>query len=324
MESKNATNKNRLILLLRLLYETTDEQNTLTANNIVGYFADLGVLVNRRTIMNDIEILTESGVDIVTIKSSQNRYFWGERQFQLPELKLLVDAVASSKFITEKKSAELIKKLGSLTSKSQAAAMNRHLYVANRIKPDNEQVYYIVDTINDAISDRKKVQFKYFEYNAEKKKVFRNKGELYVISPFALLWNEDHYYLIGYSEKREKIVKFRVDRLYKPKVTNAEAAPIPRSFDVADYSKKVFEMYDGEETVVELECDNSLMKVMIDRFGEDVDTKPLTSLTFRAKLSVSTSPTFYGWVFQFGGKIKIMGPEPIKKQYEKMLTDAHS
>lgn len=253
MEGKNTSNKNRLILLLRLLYENTDESNPLTANDIVNIFADQGMSVNRRTVMSDIETLTESGIDIITVRSTQNRYFWGERQFQLPELKLLVDAVASSKFITEKKSTELIKKLTALTSRSQATELNRHLYTSNRIKPDNEAIYYIVDELNTAISKRRKVRFKYLEYTAEKKKVFRNHGELYEISPFALLWNEDHYYFIGYSDKHEKVVKFRVDRMYKPKITEIEAAPITSDFDIADYSKKVFEMYDGEETAVELQ-----------------------------------------------------------------------
>lgn len=322
MERKNGSNKNRLILLLRLLYESTDENNPLTANEIVKCFKDQGISVNRRTVMSDIEMLTESGIDIITVRSTQNRYFWGERQFQLPELKLLVDAVASSKFITEKKSTELIKKLTGLTSKGQAAELNRHLYTANRIKPDNEAIYYIVNDLNDAISGCRKVQFKYLEYTADKKKVFRNHGELYEISPFALLWNEDHYYFIGYSDKHEKVVKFRVDRMYKPKITEIEATPIPLDFDIADYSKKIFEMYDGEETTVELQCDNSLMKVVIDRFGEDVDTKSMSDGTFLARLTVSASPTFYGWVFQFAGLMKIVSPKAVKEQYEEMLENA--
>lgn len=322
MESKSASNKDRLISLLRLLYDNTDQSNPLTANEIVKYLADQGMSVNRRTVMSDIETLTESGIDIITVRSTQNRYFWGERQFQLPELKLLIDAVASSKFITEKKSTELIKKLTALTSKGQAAELNRHLYTANRIKPDNEAIYYIVDELNTAISKRRKVQFKYLEYTADKKKVFRKHGELYEISPFALLWNEDHYYFIGYSDKHEKIVKFRVDRMYKPKVTEAKAMPVLPDFDIADYSKKVFEMYDGEETTVELQCDNSLMKVIIDRFGEDVNTKPLSDEVFLARLSVSASPTFYGWVFQFAGLMKIVSPEAVKDRYAEMLENA--
>lgn len=322
MEALKATNKNRLVCLMKLLYEATDEQHPLTANEIVDYFTNIGVSVNRRTIMSDIDILSKSGLDIIVVKSSQNKYFWGDRHFQLPELKLLIDAVASSKFITEKKSEELIKKISSLASKHQEIALSRHLYVANRVKPDNEDIYYIVDSLNDAVSDQKKVQFKYFEYTPTKKKVFRNNGELYVISPYALLWNEDHYYMIGYSEKHEKIVQFRVDRMYKPKVSKADAIPAPAGFNIADYSKKVFEMYDGEEMTVELVCDNSLMKVIVDRFGEDFETNPLTATTFKAKVRVCTSPTFYGWVFQFGGKIKILSPASAKQQFKAMLQAA--
>ncbi|MGE5632158.1 MAG: helix-turn-helix transcriptional regulator [Caulobacteraceae bacterium] len=304
------------------MYEATDEEHQLSANEIVDYFAGMGVSVNRRTIMNDIDILSKSGLDIIVVKSSQNRYFWGDRHFQLPELKLLVDAVASSKFITEKKSEELIKKISSLASKHQSTALRRHLYVANRVKPDNEDIYYIVDSLNDAITNQKKVQFKYFEYTPTKKKVFRNNGELYVISPYALLWNEDHYYMIGYSEKHEKIVQFRIDRMYKPKVSKTDAIPAPAGFNIIEYSKKVFKMYDGEETTVELACDNSLMKVIVDHFGEDFETHPLTATTFKAKVSVCTSPTFYGWIFQFGGQIKILSPASAKQEFEAMLKAA--
>lgn len=322
MEALKATNKNRLVCLMKLLYEVTDEQHPLTANEIVDYFAGMGVSVNRRTIMSDIDILSKSGLDIIVVKSSQNKYFWGDRQFQLPELKLLIDAVASSKFITQKKSEELIKKISSLASRHQTTSLSRHLYVSSRVKPDNEDIYYIVDSLNDAISDQKKVQFKYLEYTPTKKKVFRNNGELYVISPYALLWNEDHYYMIGYSEKHEKVVQFRVDRMYKPKISKTDAIPTPAGFNIADYSKKVFEMYDGEEMIVELACDNSLMKVIVDRFGEDFEAYPLTPTTFKAKMSVCTSPTFYGWVFQFGGQIKILSPVTAKQQFKTMLQEA--
>ncbi len=323
MEKRSASNKNRLILLLRLLYENTDEQNPLTADEIVRHFAEHGIRVNRRTVMDDLASLPESGIDIITERGAQNRYFWGDRQFQLPELKLLADAVASSKFITEKKSEELIRKLTGFVSKGQADSMKRHLYTANRIKPDNERIYYIVDALNEAINARRKLRFRYFDYTSDKRKVFRNAGEMYEISPFALLWNEDHYYLIGHSDKHGKIVKFRVDRMEQPEESaGAEAAPVPDGFDAADFSRSVFDMYDGEEITVELECDPCLMKVIIDRFGEDADTEPLPGGSFRARLRVSASPTFYGWVFQFGGQVRILGPEPVLRHYEEMLESA--
>lgn len=323
MDTKN-NKKGRLIYLLKYLYENTDEQNPVSTNELIAYFADRDISVNRKTIKDDIDVLSDAGFDIVTIKSSFNSFFWGERQFQMPELKLLIDAVSSSKFITRDKSEELIKKLMGIASKKQALQLNRHLYTADRIKPDNEQIYYIVDTLTDAINNRKKVQFQYMEYTPEKKKVLRHKGELYINSPYALLWSEDHYYLLGFSEKYNKVIPFRVDRMYRPKITSLDAVPAPVNFNVSEYTHKVFEMYDGEEVSVDLECDNELMKVIIDRFGEDVDTRPCSDTTFRVRVSVLASKVFYGWIFQFCGQIKILTPLSIREEYKAMVQAALS
>lgn len=321
METKT-NKKGRLLYLLQFLYKNTDENNPVSTNQIIDYFAKRDIPVNRKTVKDDVYILVEAGFDIVTIKSSCNLFFWGSRKFQLPELKLLIDAVTSSKFITREKSEELIDKLTSCVSKSQEGQLIRHLYMAERIKPDNEQIYYIVDTITDAINKRKKVQFQYMEYTPEKVKVLRNKGELYINNPYALLWNDDHYYLLGYSEKYEKVVTFRVDRMFKPRLSVVDSIPAPIGFSVADYAKKVFEMYDGEDVTVDLECDNSLMKIIVDRFGEDVDTRRINDSTFKARVNVSASKTFYGWVFQFGGMIKIISPLFVKNEYKKMAQVA--
>ena len=202
-------------------------------------------------------------MDIVVIHSTQCKYFIGSRQFELPELKLLIDTVESSKFITSKKSDALIKKIHMLTSNGQVKKLKRNNYVSGRIKPNNEQIYYIVDTINDAINERKQISFSYYEYTGLKEKVLRNKGEIYTISPYHLVWNDDHYYVVGYSEKREKIVTFRVDRIAsQPDILSADAVPVPEDFDIAEFTKQVFYMYDREEVLVDLRCDNGLMKTL--------------------------------------------------------------
>ena len=324
MNSQNAkiNRKSSLLYLTKLLIENTDDQHPLTTTDIISYFAGLGLTVDRKTLKADINLIFDFGIDVISIKSSQNKYFIGQRQFQIPELKLLIDAVESSKFITAQKSAELVEELSHLASKNQAEILKRQLYVPNRIKSENEQIYYVVDIINEAINSGKKIQFKYFEYTPKKKKVFRNNGELYVISQYALFWNEDHYYLIGHSEKHNKIVKFRVDRMYSPKQSFAGVVKTPVGFNIAEYTKHVLEMYDGEPINVELQCSNELMKVIINRFGENVDTKLIDKLTFKAKLVVSKSPTFFGWVFQFGGKIRILSPKSVKDEYDTMLTRA--
>jgi predicted DNA-binding transcriptional regulator YafY len=315
MEQKN---KSRILYIQKLLYEKTDEQNPLSTVEIINYLADIGINTHRRTIAADMELLEEFGIDVITIKSTQNKYFIGSREFELPEIKVLVDAVESSKFITAKKSEELVKKLSCLTSEKQATELNRHIYIDKRIKPENEEIYYIIDTIHNAIAEEKQIEFKYYEYTQDKQKVYKNNGYLYKLSPYALSWSEDHYYVIGYCKKHGKISKFRVDRMAKPKMLDRKAVLMPVDFNGADYAKKIFEMYDGEMKTVEIKCANELMKVIIDRFGEDVKTKSLGSTHFKAIIDISVSPTFYGWVFQFASKMSILTPVEVKEEYMKM------
>lgn len=315
MEQKN---KSRILYILKLLYEKTDEQNPLSTVEIIEYLASLGISAHRRTIAADMELLEEFEIDVITIKSTQNKYFIGSREFELPEIKLLVDAVESSKFITPKKSEELIKKLSRLTSQNQATELNRHIFIDKRIKPENEEIYYIVDAIHNAITQGKQIEFKYYEYTQDKEKVYKNNGYIYKLSPYALSWSEDHYYVIGYCKKHGKISKFRVDRMAKIKISDKISVPMPDGFNGADYAKSIFEMYDGETKTVELKCTNDLMKVIIDRFGEDVNAVSLGSNCFKAIVDISVSPTFFGWVFQFAGKMSIIAPNDVKKSYMEM------
>ena len=244
-------------------------------------------------------------MDIVTIHSTQSKYFVASRKFELPELKLLIDAVESSKFITKKKSETLIEKIHMMTSPGQVAKLKRNNYVVNRIKPDNEQIYYIIDAINDAINASKQISFQYYDYTGLKKKVLKNKGEIYKLSPYKLLWCGDYYYVLGYSEKKSKVINFRVDRIAsKPEILDKDIIPMPDDFDIENYTKEVFFMFSGEKVLVDLRCDNSLMKTMVDRFGEDVTTLAYDMTSFRVQTEVSASPTFFGWVFGFNGKVQ--------------------
>lgn len=311
-------NKPRILYILKLLYENTDEDNPVSTVDIINYLAGLGISAHRKTIAVDIEVLQEFGFDIVIIKSTQNKYFIGNRRFELPELKLLIDAVESSKFITTKKSEELVAKLASLASKNQAVSLNRQLYIEKRIKPENEAIYYIVDTIHNAINAQKQIAFQYYEYTQTKQKVLKHDGYVYNLSPYALFWNDDHYYVIGYCPKHEKVSTFRVDRMVKPSILEANAIPQPNEFYAADFSKKVFEMFDGEPVQVELKCTNDLMNVIIDRFGESVNTEVLDEEHFKVTVEVSASPTFYGWVFQFAGNMSILSPQNIQDEYKRI------
>jgi predicted DNA-binding transcriptional regulator YafY len=316
--------KPRILYLLRILEQYTDEEHPLTTKQLIDKLQDeYGISAHRTTLTKDIAALQEFGVDIVTVHSTQSKYFIGSRKFELPELKLLIDAVESSRFITAKKSESLIRKIHTLTSQGQVSKLRRNNYVVDRIKPDNEQIYYIVDTINDAINEGKQISFQYYDYSGLKKKVLKNKGEIYKLSPYKLIWSGDYYYVIGYSEKKGKVINFRVDRIAAaPTILSENAIPVPKDFDLENFTKEVFFMFSGDEVEVDLQCDNSLMKTMIDRFGENVKTLAYDMTSFRLITEVSASPTFFGWVFGFDGKVKILGPKNVKEQYYKMISEA--
>ncbi len=267
--------KPRILYLQKILLERTDEEHPLSTTQLIGILNDeYGISAHRTTITKDIAALVEYGLDIITIHSTQSKYFVASCRFELPELKLLIDAVESSKFITKKKSDALIEKIYTLTSPGQVSKLKRNNYVADRIKPDNEQIYYIVDTINDA------------------------------------------------SEKKGKVVTFRVDRIAAiPAILEKESVPQPEDFNIANFTKEVFFMYDGDNVTVDLRCDNSLMKTMIDRFGENVTTLAYDMTSFRLITEVSASQTFFGWVSGFGGKVQILAPVEVKEQYRQMIRN---
>ena len=316
--------KPRILYLKKILEERTDEENPLSTTQLINILNDeYGISAHRTTITKDITALQEFGMDIVTIHSTQSKYFVASRRFELPELKLLIDAVESSKFITKKKSDTLIDKIHTMTSVEQVAKLKRNNYVINRIKPDNEQIYYIIDAINEAINRGKQISFQYYDYTGLKKKELRNKGEIYKLSPYKLLWSGDNYYVIGYSEKKSKVINFRVDRIAgTPKILNDDVLSMPDDFDIENFTKEVFFMFPGEMIMVDLRCDNSLMKTMVDRFGEDVTTLAYDMTSFRLQTEVSASPTFFGWVFGFNDKVQILAPESVKEQYKRMLLNA--
>ena len=318
--------KLRPLCLLKILYEKTDADHPLSTNELIALMeSEYGLYVYRTTIAADVEQLKKFGIDIRTIKMASNQYYIGSRLFVLSELKLLVDAVESSKFITEEKSKELVVKLISLASQNKAMELKRNLCIEGRIKPSNEQIYCIVDALNDAINQDKKVSFQYFQYNVKKEQKLRHDGEVYTFSPYTLVWNGDYYYVIGFSDKHQNIGSFRVDRIFnQPKILRENAVPRPKDFDEAKYIKTMFRMYNKEAQTVELICDNDLMDTIIDKFGCDVKTYAYSMSAFKAEIEVATSHVFYGWVFGFGGKVKILGPKNVKEEYAEMIKSAAS
>mgnify|MGYP002560377983 FL=1 len=299
----------RIIELLRFLYQQTDEAHAVTVSEMIEYLKSKGIPSVRQTIYTDLEALDTAGIDIVQIKSTQNRYFIGSRIFEYPELKMLVDAVASSKVISAKKSQALIQKLGQLTSIQQAEQLQRLASLSSRVKPHNEKVYYIIDSIQTAILDQHQISFQYYEYTPEKKKILKHDGYRYILDPYALEWKNDHYYLIGYSHKHKGIAHFRVDRLTSVEPLDSKFQPMP-DFDVAAYTNKMVDMFAAEHAEqVKLLCSNELMRVIIDHYGEDIEISPYDDTHFTVIIEVNPSGTFYGWVFKFMGKIRILSPQ---------------
>ena len=318
------TAKLRPFYIAKILHERTDEEHTLSTTQIIEILeSEYCISSHRQTIKTDIEMLRQFGFEIEEIKSTQNRYNMFARTFDTPELKLLIDAVESSKFITSSKSKELVEKISSLTSAHVAAALKRNVSCEGRIKPGNEKVYIILDTINDAINKNKKISFQYFQYNVKKEKKLKHNGKPYVITPLHLVWNGDCYYMVGVYDYQQRLGSFRVDRIAKqPLILDENGTPAPEGFNIDQYINTTFRMYNSEHEEVELICDNDVMDAIIDRFGEDVTTYANDMTSFRAVVNIAISHVFYSWVFGFGGKVRIKGPENIKAEYEEMLHKA--
>ena len=310
----------RAIETLRYLYQQTDESHPATVTDITAYLKEQGIQAVRQTVYADLNALIAAGFDIVVVKSTQNQYFIGSRLFEYPELKMLTDAVASSKVISADKTNELIQKLCRLTSESEAEKLQRLAAISSRIKPHNEKVYYIIDGIQNAILESHQIQFQYYEYTQKKERILKHDGYFYKLDPYALEWKNDHYYLIGYSHKHHGLAHFRVDRLAGVEILESTYTPQP-DFDVADYTNKMIDMFASDRTVcVELLCENRFMKTIVDDYGETAATCPYDSNHFVVKVEVNPSGTFYGWVFKFMGGIKIIAPQEC---VEEMVRVAH-
>jgi predicted DNA-binding transcriptional regulator YafY len=245
-------------------------------------------------------------------KSKAYGYYVAGRDFELTELKLLADAVQSSKFITEKKSMELLKKLESLASAYDAGKLQRQVYIQNRVKSMNESIYYSVDALHEAIAEDKKISFRYFDYSIKKERVFRRDGERYVVNPVVLSWNDENYYLIARSDHHEGLTHYRVDRMSGVQKLEENRSASAKGFNLAEYSKKMFGMYGGEETDVKLRAENQLASVIIDRFGKDIRLIPDGDGHFTVNVRVALSPVFYGWLFQFGERMEVISPQNLK------------
>ena len=318
---KSANQKQKILYLMQILLTQTDEKNMLSVNELISKLAKHDIKAERKTIYDDIDTLKQFGIDIIMGKSKSYGYYVASRDFELPELKLLADAVQSSKFITERKTLQLIKKLEGLMSKHDAGKLRRQVYIQNRVKNMNESIYYSVDALHEAISEDKKISFKYSDYNVQKKQVFRKGGEPYIVSPAALTWNEENYYLIAYADDREGITHYRVDRMSNVRKLIEPRCAEAAEFKLAEYSKKIFGMFGGEETDVKLRVNNKIIGGVIDRFGKDVIMIPDGDQHFTVRVRVALSPIFYGWLFQFGDLCDVTEPQSLKDDLKRRAKE---
>ncbi|MBO5570183.1 MAG: WYL domain-containing protein [Clostridia bacterium] len=313
--------KGRVLFLEHYLTEHTDEHHPITTEELIQIYEENGFKANRNTIRDDIKVLQSADVDVISdrVGNAKGHYICG-RQFDLAELKTLVDAVSSSRFISRRKSEDLIKKITGLTNEQNRGYLTARIYMAERIKPETPGTFITVDRIATAIETGKKISFQYIDYLPTKEVILRHDGKRYIASPYCFLWNDDRYYVPSFSEEKDCVIPYRVDRMRNVEVT-AEDAIVDESFNPSEYSKTVLKMFDGnlDETEVMLIAENRFMLNVLDRFGEDIETSIADDRHFRAIVRVRPSTTFFSWVFQFSGQITIAGPESVKQSYELML-----
>ena len=321
--AKNEKQKLKLLFLARILWRETDEAHPLTMTEILAALAEEGVTAERKSVYDDIDALRDFGLDIERTRARTPGYYIASRTLELPELKLLVDAVQSSNFITHKKSTELIRKLEEQTSVHEARTLSRTVYVANRVKTMNESIYYTVDELHRAMQENRAITFRYFDWNMKKERVLRHGGKLYHVSPWILLWEDDNYYLLAYDAELCATRYYRVDKILDVTLTEEPRRGVEEfsDFDTAQFSKKVFGMFGGDEELVTLRCAESMAGVILDRFGSDLRLQPGEG-SFTASVRVIVSRPFLGWVASLSPEVEIESPAAVRKRMREFLDKA--
>ena len=311
---RSSFQKLKIIYIMEYLLKNSDEEHAVTTNQIIAYLKSHDIAVERKTIYSDIDALRDFGLDIIQVSEGNNHgYYVANRDFELPELKLLVDSVQSSKFITHKKTLSLIKKIEKLASIHSAQLLNRQVFVKNRIKTMNESIYYNVDEIHNGISNNRKIRFLYFEYNVAKERVYRHGGAYYEGSPFAMTWDDENYYLVAYDSEAGIIKHYRVDKMEKISTLDEErdGQEVYQALDMAVYTRKTFGMFTGEEIKVQMRFENHLVGAVLDRLGSEVFIVPDGPAHFTVRTDVVVSPQFFAWVLGFGSQAQIVGPAHV-------------
>lgn len=319
---KRPNQMKKIPLIIKMLREETDDEHGLSMPQILEKLAEEGVEAERKSIYRDFDVLRECGYDIIKRPGRPTEYALGEREFEYPELLLLVDAVQSSRFLTERKSKQLLKRIQGLTSVHLAEALERHVHVERRIRTQNESVYYNVDAIQEAIHSQMKVGFRYFKHDINQKKVYRKEGQIYVETPVHLVYSDGYYYLIAFNDYHDDFVRYRIDRMSHIQVLNLPATRNERiaNFDVAKFSLQAFGMFGGDKVKVTLEFDADAIDLILDRFGsDDIVIIPQADGTGRAVFTVRKSSVFFGWLVRFGTRARIIAPSSLAQEYTEYL-----
>lgn len=321
---KSFQQKLKILYLMRAFMERTDERHPMTVKDIMAYLEEFGIRVERKTIYDDIETLRIFGMDIENRREKPSGFYLADRNFELAELRLLVDAVQSSRFLTAGKSRQLIQKLESLTSVHQAKELQRQVIVGTRVKTQNESIYYNIGEIHKAISTDRQISFQYYEWTVSKEMRLKKDGERYHISPWHMIWKDENYYLIGLDEKSGIVKHYRVDKMLKLEVEKAgrNGSEIFENFDAAKFAARTFGMFGGREERVNLEFENRLVGVVLDHFGQEIMIIGKDEEHSSTLVHVNVSSQFFGWLAGLGSGITIVSPENVRKEYRDFLKKA--
>lgn len=315
---RGSNQKFKFTYMMQSMLAKTDDEHGITMPEIIAELDKYGIKAERKSIYDDLQDMSERfGVEIISEKVGRQTYYHvGSRQFELAEVKLLIDAIQSSKFITQNKSRELIAKIKTFVSEHQAKQLQRQVYISNRVKTVNELVYYNVDDIHNAINDNRKIKFRYYKWNINKQLVPRHNGVWFTVSPWALIWDDENYYMVAFDDYSKTIKHYRVDKMMHISVMDEKRQGKEdfKRFDMASYSNETFSMFQGEKTKVKIQFANYMCGVFIDRFGKDICFRPVDENYSVVEINVNISPQFFGWIFSLGREVKVVGPESVVEQ----------
>lgn len=323
--SRGTNQKFKFTYLMKIMLAKTDDEHSITMSQILEELEKYGVTAERKSIYVDFADMEDKfGIEIIKEQIGRETYYHvGSREFELAEVKLLIDAIQSSKFITQNKSRELINKIKGNVSEYQAKQLQRQVYINDRVKTMNESVYYNVDDIHEAIGTNKKIRFKYYKWDVNMKLVPRHNGDWFVVSPWALTWNEENYYLVAYDDIDKQIKHYRVDKMMRISVEKdaREGREEFKNFDMAEYSKATFGMYRGKKQNVKIEFANNMCGVFIDRFGKDISIRKVDDEHSVINVNVNVSPQFFGWIFSLGKEVRVTGPEEVVQEMKEKAVE---